>query len=201
MKILGLCGGSGSGKGAVGQLFSEYGIPTIDTDAVYRELTGRPGPCVDALRFEFGSHIITDSGALNRAELARIVFCGEKSSEKLKRLNEIAHRFILDETRRRLYSYEEAGVKIAVVDAPVLYESGFDSECDIVVCVVADMESRIQRIISRDGISEEAARSRIKSQLTDGELISRSDYVINNNSDIENLKREVDRVIKDIINN
>lgn len=201
MKVIGLCGGSGSGKGTVGLLFAQRGIPTIDTDLVYRELTGGPSPCIDALRAEFGSEIITDSGALNRRELARIVFCGENSSAKLKRLNEIAHSFILDETRRRLTSYEENGIEFAMVDAPVLYESGFDSECDIVLCVIADTETRIQRIVSRDGISKEAAKSRIDSQLTNEELISRCDYSINNNSDIENLKREVDRVIKQITEN
>ncbi|MBQ8414000.1 MAG: dephospho-CoA kinase [Clostridia bacterium] len=201
MKIIGLCGGSGSGKGMVCQLFLELGIPSVDTDAVYREITSAPGRCLDALADEFGKDIIGEDGALDRKLLASLVFSGDGAEKRLARLNLISHKFILDETRDRLRSFEKNGANFAIVDAPVLFESGFDSECDGVICVVADREIRIGRIMGRDNITREGAERRIAAQLSDEELISRSDYVIRNNSDICDLRREVIGVYNKLKNN
>lgn len=199
MRVIGLCGGSGSGKGTVCEVFRENGIPTIDTDAVYRELTGMPGPLVDALRAEFGDSIITADGTLDRRSLATLIFNSPDATDKLKRLNAIAHKYILDETRNRLYSYSLGGAPLGVVDAPVLFESGFDSECDIIVSVIADKNIRIERIICRDGIGREEAERRIAAQMSDEQLISKSDFVIYNNSDLTNLRGQVDRLIANLI--
>ena len=201
MKVIGLCGGSGSGKGSSCEVFRELGIPSIDTDAVYREITASPGDCIAALADEFGSEIITENGSLNRKRLAEIVFSGDDSALRLARLNRIAHKFILDETRRRLAYYEQAGTPAAIVDAPVLFESGFDDECDILICIIADRDVRIARIMARDGITREEAEKRILSQLSDEELISRCDYVISNNYDISHLKTEVKHVLNKILDN
>ena len=199
MKIIGLCGGSGSGKGKVCEVFRENNIPTIDTDALYREMTSQKSPCLDALKAEFGKEIITDNGDLNRDKLAEIVFSGKDMDIKRAKLNEISHRFILDETRCRIKQFEKDGFSLVVVDAPLLFESGFDSECDFVVCVIADRNVRIQRIMSRDNITLEQAKRRIAAQLSDGETVSRSDFVIRNNSDIEELRGEVKSVITKIL--
>lgn len=201
MKVIGLCGGSGSGKAVVSSLFLKHNIPSIDTDAVYRELTSGDSECLDALRFEFGDEIIDTDGSLNRRKLASIVFAEKDSTIKLKKLNEISHKFILGETRRRLHVYAEQGCLAAIVDAPVLFESGFDSECDLTVCVVADREVRISRIISRDNISREAAEARINSQMSDEELTSRCDYVVYNNSDLDALDHQVNEIVNSIKNN
>ena len=196
MKVIGLCGGSGSGKGVVCQLFQELGIPFIDTDAVYRELTSSYGPTLKALSEEFGREIITEDNTLNRKALADIVFSGEGSEKRLKRLNEIAHKFILDETRRRLSEFAESGAVASIVDAPVLFESGFDKECNAVVCVIANRDIRLQRVTLRDGISTEEAERRIASQMSDETLIERCDFVIENNSDIHSLRKQVKSVIE-----
>ena len=188
MKVIGLCGGSGSGKGAVSRIFAEIGIPSIDTDAVYREMTLSDSPCMRALRREFGKEVVNSLGGLDRTRLGSIVF---NDPSRLKILNKIAHSFILDETRRRLAVYSDDGFSAAIVDAPVLFESGFDAECDEIICVLADKETRINRIMSRDGISRDAAEKRIASQMSDDELISRCDHVIYNNADIESLREGI----------
>lgn len=198
MKVIGLCGGSGSGKGEVCAVFRENGILAIDTDAVYRNLTSRPGPLLTELKAEFGKEIISDSGSLNRRVLATIVFCSEGSENKLKRLNEIAHKHILDETRAMLSQHSADGARLGVVDAPVLFESGFDSECDYIVSVVADRCIRIKRIMARDSITEIEAEQRIDTQISDDELISRSDYVIYNNGDIHSLRQQVIKLIEEL---
>ena len=90
------------------------------------------------------------------------------------------------------------GAKAAIVDAPLLFESGFDKECDAVVLVIADLEVRIARIIKRDGISRDAAIMRINSQKKDDELLPIVDFVIENNGERERLDRQVSDIISKI---
>ena len=191
MKIVGLCGGSGSGKGAVCDLFLELGIPSIDTDALYHNMTSSDTPCQRALVEEFGESIIDHHGRLDRAVLRNIVFSSGDGMEKRKRLNEITHKFILDEARKIIKEYEKKGFLAAIVDAPLLFESGFDKECDFILCVTADENIRVKRIMLRDGISEADAYKRIASQITTEELAKKCDALITNNADYASLSIEV----------
>ena len=191
-KIIGLCGGSGSGKGTVGKTFSDNGYLVIDTDKVYRELTDTSSPCLLALIDEFGREILNSNGGLDRKKLASVVFSNRK---KHTRLNEISHKFVLREVREKISTSLDKYCG-AVVDAPMLYESGFDKECDCVLAVICDREARIERIILRDNIPRDAAIKRIDSQITDAELISKADFVIENNSDLNSLKLQVEDIIK-----
>lgn len=195
MKIIGLCGGSGSGKGAVGQIFSENGYFTIDTDKVYRDITDNASPCLDALVCEFGGDILNSFGTLNRKALADIVF---SDKTKLRRLNAITHKFVLRRVRDIIADLPPDKYIGVVVDAPLLYESGFDKECDYVVAVIADTEIRINRIVLRDAIEREAAYKRFNSQTSDDHISALADFVIENNGDISALKEKVLKVIKKI---
>ena len=196
MKVIGLCGGSGSGKGAVASLFAEHGFLHIDADEVYHSLTSRETPCLNELRSEFGDDIITADGSLDRKALAEIVFSGHNTNA-IKRLNAISHRHVLREIRRIIKAADEK-YSAVLVDAPLLFESGFDTECDLVVAVLAPREERIRRIIVRDNITEEAAARRIDAQISDPELTSRADFVIKNDSDLDNLKSAVYGLISKI---
>ena len=193
MKVIGLCGGSGSGKGEASRIFSELGFAVIDTDRVYHELTASPSECTAALKKEFGESILTLDGAIDRKKLAALVFSGDGAELRRKKLNEIAHAYILGETRRRIKSY--CGKYPAViVDAPVLYESGFDKECDAVVAVIAEPEVRIERIMARDSIERRLAEERIAAQMSNGELMSRADHTLINNGDLSELRAEASRI-------
>ena len=197
--MIGLCGGSGSGKGSVGAIFACHGIPVIDTDAVYHQLTSGPGACVEELTREFGGGILNAAGGLDRGRLAEIVFAPE-SGGRLRRLNEIAHRHILARVRELTAMYAREGAAAAVIDAPVLFESGFDRMCDATVCVTAGRETRLRRITARDGLSREAAERRIASQMPDEELAARCTYQIRNDSTPEALRAETERVIAALTN-
>ena len=201
MLVIGLCGGSGSGKGEVGRLFSENGIPVIDTDVVYREITSKASECLTALVNEFGSEILTEDGRLDRHKLARTVFSGVGAAERRFRLNEITHKFILDQTRRKLSDFESEGFAAAAVDAPLLFESGFDGECDKTVCVLADRNIRIARITERDGITQNEAEKRIDSQIPDTKLRELCDYTLVNNGTVDCLRASVLQVVHDILKN
>ena len=100
--------------------------------------------------------------------------------------------------RRRIMSDESRAIAV-IVDAPLLYESGFDKECDITVCVVADESVRIDRIVQRDGISVEDAKKRIRGQIASDELVRRSDYVVYNNDGLDSLRDQIDDLYKKII--
>ena len=199
MKIIGLCGGSGSGKGTVAELFSEYGIPSVDTDAVYHDITSCSSPCLDALVLAFGAEIVADGGALDRKRLSNIVFFGEDSEQKREKLNTISHKYVLDKTREILSEYEKQGKKAAFVDAPLLFESGFDRECDLIVAVIADKSVRIDRIMKRDGIDKKSAQRRIDSQLTDEYLKGKSDFIIENSGNFSELKTQVEKIATQIL--
>ncbi|MBQ9121224.1 MAG: dephospho-CoA kinase [Clostridia bacterium] len=195
MKVLGLCGGSGAGKGFVCEVFSTYGIPAIDTDAVYHKMTEAPSPCTRELESVFGSAVIRENGSLDRRALAAIVFAPD-GGEKLKKLNEITHKYIKTETVQAIERYQRENKRAVIVDAPALFESGFDRLCDCVIGVFAPRETRIRRIMERDGITAEHAEARIAKQIPDGLLEPRCDYCIYNGG--EDVKQQVEAIIFDI---
>lgn len=199
MKIIGLCGGSGSGKGTVAKMFLSYGIPSIDTDLVYHELTSRKSYCLDELVAEFGEEILSGDGSLDRRKLSTIVFCGDASAENRMKLNYIAHKHVLKYVRDELNVYKKKGARAVLVDAPLLFESKFNKECDLIIAVIADKNVRIQRIINRDGISVESATLRIQTQLTDAFLIEKSDFIVNNSGDLLKTKVQVEKIAKKIL--
>ena len=197
MTVLGLTGPTGSGKGMLAEAFRKQGIPVLDTDAVYHELTSKPSPCVSRLQEAFGEGILFPDGSLNRHALGAVVF-SRGAEDKLRLLDEITHKFVLDEVRRRI-SRLDADTPAVLVDAPLLFESGFDAECDIILCVIAKKDVRIERIVRRDGITEEMASARIASQKSDAFLIENSDFVIRNDGDLYALGEEVARVAEEIL--
>ena len=198
MKVIGLCGRSGSGKGYVCELLECRGVRCIDTDAVYRRLTApskRRRALVSELARAFGENVVAPDNSLDRRALGEIVFSDDAALEMLDR---IAHRHILREVRSLLARFAKEGVAIACVDAPVLFESGFDKECDVTVCVTASEETRVRRIMRRDGIGEEAARRRLASQKSDDELRLLCTTVIVNDGDDEALVRSIEQLISDL---
>ena len=102
---------------------------------------------------------------------------------------------IIDEVKRQVGKAAEYGTKYAVVDAPLLFEVGFDQYVDEVWVVDASLQTRIDRIVERDGISKELADKKIRSQMSSNEKIQRADHVINNSGDVKYLYEQVDRLI------
>ena len=187
---LALTGGSGAGKGCVGAILEKNGIPVLDTDRVSRLVCEKGQPCLQKLSEAFGEDILYPAGdehafALNRKKLAALVFGEEdpqKRVEKQATLNRITHAYILDYCRDWLREKKEAGFLCACIDAPQLFESGFDKECDFIIGVTADRTVRIARIMARDGISREMAEKRIAAQHDDAVFEKNCDMVLSNNS-------------------
>lgn len=194
MLIIGLTGPSGAGKGVVASLLARYGVPSIDTDAVYHALLVPPSDCLDELVGRFGASILSPDGTLDRAALSAVVF-DPADPDALTDLNRISHRYVLDEVRRMLKVHEEADVPAVLVDAPQLFESGFDAECDRVLSVLAPRDVRLSRIMARDGLSPERAAARLDAQLSEQIFRERSDGIIVNDGAPEALDAEVRRIL------
>lgn len=184
MLIIGLTGISGSGKGYVCSIFVRHGIPCIDTDEIVHRLYESDPECIAQIRELFGDGVISDNGTVDRAALREIVF---SDKEQLQKLNAAVHRHTLLSVDRRISEYTDRGHKAVVVDAPQLFESGYNKKCDVVISVMADNELRISRICKRDSISRDAAIARISNQKSDCFFADNSDYIVNNyGEDVEN---------------
>lgn len=195
MQIIGLTGPSGAGKGTVANIFSEFGLPVLDSDEIYHTLLIPPSPCLDTIVARFGSAVLNRDGTLNRTALGNIVFSDPVA---LQELNGIAHRFVMQEIRLRLAQLEQQGAPAAVLDAPQLFEAHADTLCTTVVSVLADLPLRIRRILKRDNITESLANKRIASQHGDAFFRAHSDYVLENNGDTSDLIPAVRSILTDL---
>ncbi len=196
MIIIGLCGTSGSGKGYVCAKFAKRGVAYIDTDLVYRQEVLTDGCCVNELIDFFGNGIL-ENGAVSKKLLAAIVFESQNAESKLVKLNEITHKYIKIKTVGHMAEYEKQGYRAVLIDAPVLFESGFDSMCSATICVTAPYDSKLERIMKRDGISKEKAEARLGAQLSDCELRKRCTYEIDNTNGCD-LDSQIDTILKDL---
>lgn len=187
--MIGLTGGIASGKSTVTRRLVELGAFVADADSISRDIVLRQD-VLDAIRLEFGADVIKENGSLDRAALSDIVF---SSDDGVKRLNAITHPAIIDEIILKTSLAEASGrYPLVFVDAPLLIESGLNRLCGRVWLVTADAETRIQRILLRDGLTREAAENRIARQLTDDEKRLYADVVIENNGTPAELLERVD---------
>lgn len=196
MKIIGITGPSGSGKSLLGKYLTSLGIPSIDADEVYHSMLIPPSPCLDALRSVFGDHIFNSDGTLDRSALAKIVFGDPK---KLELLNATVLDKVLDKIRSMIGELEASGFDNVLVDGPTLIESGFYRECTTVISVLSDKDTRVARIMERDGISSEKAIERINAQKSDSFYIEHSHFVIYNNGSSEKFIEESKSLLKGLI--
>ena len=195
MLVIGLTGPTGAGKGAVAAIFEGYGIPVINADRVYHELITPPSSCLRELREAFGKGILLPDGSLDRRTLGGIVFNDPAARE---RLNAITHRYVMEEVKTRMERFRRDGIPVAVFDAPQLFEAGAQKACTAVISVLADRGLRLERIMVRDNISAEAAMRRILAQKSDEFFRVHSDYIIENNGNVELLAPQIRRILKEL---
>ena len=124
---------------------------------------------------------------VNRKKLAQIVF-SDKNNDKLETLNRITHKYVLKRTHELIERYSKQSKVAVVVDAPLLFEADFDKFCDFSIAVIASKETRITRIIERDGLAYNDAVMRVNAQNCDEFYSSRATYTVTNNEDAANLE-------------
>ena len=192
MRIIGLTGGSGTGKGTFAALLREKGAGWVDADAVYRTLCAENREMLAALDAAFGG-VLDQNGALDRPKLASIVFA---DPEKLKKLNAITLPYIRAASLGAMRA--QGDCPFVLYDAPTLFEVGADDLCECIIGVLADTEVRVQRIMARDVLDETAARARIGAQPDADFYRARCDYIVENNGGLADLQRQADAIFEDL---
>ena len=175
MKIIGLTGLTGAGKSTVAQKLMAYGCYHIDADKVAREVINNNENVKNKLKMRFGDDVINPDGTTNRPLLATRAFADTDSTNAL---NEITHPAVTEEIQSIIKDISEVGYRGVIIDAIALFESGEDALCDFTVTVVAPKEIRLERIMSRDNITEEKALERINAQKDESFFTSRADFVL-----------------------
>ncbi|NLI22373.1 MAG: dephospho-CoA kinase [Clostridiales bacterium] len=188
MRVVAITGGIGSGKTTVAGVYRSLGVPVLDADAVSRQLTGPGGEALPALREAFGDAVFYEDGTLNRAALASRVFGGD--AEALSRLNAILHPLITRRLLQALHALAAGGEPVALLDVPLLFETGMDRLADAVICVTAPEALRVRRVVARDRISREDALDRIRNQNPAERTASLSDYVLSTDASLSRTRRD-----------
>lgn len=185
---VGLTGGIASGKSTVSRRLAELGALVVDADAIARALQQPGEPGYEAMVEHFGERIVQpDTGALDRAAVAAIVF---DDAAQLEALNKIIHPLVRRETARLVGEVPPGGV--VVHDIPLLVETGQHRAMDEVLVVQAPEAERVRRMVEDRGMRPEDARRRIAAQATDAQRRAVATAVLDNSSTIEDLLAQVD---------
>ena len=177
----------------MGAILAEKGACVIDCDRLARVVVEPGKPALAEIVTAFGEQILHPDGTMNRPKVASIVF---HDAESLHTLNRITHKYIEEETDKILATTD---APFAVIDAAVLLESGLKRKCRKIISVLADTETRIQRIMARDGLTREKAEERIFAQRDDAFYKERSDFVLYNDGDPEELASAVVRILQEVL--
>lgn len=192
MITIGLTGGIGSGKTTIAQWFQEKGIPVYNSDFEAKKLMNENETLIQQLIELFGDETYKN-GEYNRSYVASKVF---NDKELLNQLNAIVHPAVFKHFDEWLDNQNSSFV---VKEAAILFESGSYKDCDYIISVIADEEIRIDRVAKRDQLNEDQIRSRMKSQWGDQQRIEKSDFIIENNKDLNALKLEFEKVYDEIL--
>jgi dephospho-CoA kinase len=191
MRIIGLTGGIGAGKGTIAGFLRRRGAALIDTDEIARALLAAGSQWLAHIVKEFGPRILRPDGSLDRSALAHIIF---SDAEARARLNALLHPLVIAEVRRRLEKLQagDSPPAAAVVVAPLLFETRAESLVEKVIVVTAPEEERIRRLQKRDRLSEPEIRARFASQMSPEEMKTRADWVIDNRGDLAAAEKQVE---------
>ena len=192
MKIIGLCGRSGSGKTTAALTFRRLGCDVIDADEVARTVVGAGSPCLSELSGQFGSDIIRADGTLDRKLLASRAF---RDREKATLLNSITHKYILKEIDDRINASSADNI---IIDAPLLFEAGLQKKCSAIIGVIAPDTVCIERAAKRDGITPEEVERRLRNQHGNDYLLTYCTHTLNNSGTAEELASKAEALLGEI---
>ena len=189
MFILGLTGSLGMGKSATAKMFAEEGVPVHDADAaVHRLYDGEA-----ALQIETAFPGTTKDGKVDREKLGKLVL---GDADAIKRLEQIVHPLVATTTARFLAKAERQGASVAVLDVPLLFETGGDARCDAVVVVSAPADIQRTRAFERPGMSEGKLAAILAKQIPDAEKRARADFVVDTSKGFDAAREQVRDILK-----
>jgi len=175
MKIIGITGLTGAGKGTVAQRLVAHGAYHIDADKVARDVINNSEAVKIKLKQHFGDDVVNPDGTTNRPLLAQRAFADTDSTNAL---NAITHPAVTEKIKQIIDENKDLGYSCIVIDAIALFESGEDKLCDFTVAVCAPVDIRLERIMKRDGITEEKAMERINAQKDESFFTRQADFIL-----------------------
>lgn len=185
MKIIGLTGGIGTGKGVVASFLGSMGATVIDADRLGHEAYAHGTDGWDQVVKLFGIEILDSRGEIDRRVLAKIVF---SDAAALQKLNGAIHPIIKRTIRTLLKDYEDTGIEVAVIEAAILLETGWNDLVDETWLVTAGYEAVVERVQKRQGLSRDQVEIRIRSQSSTEWKMDHADIVIDNSGTVEQLE-------------
>ena len=193
MLKVGITGGIGSGKSTITSLFHDLGVPIYNSDERAKWLLSNDVDLMDQIKILFGQESYSNN-KLNRAHIANIVF---QDNDMLKELNAIVHPLVkIDFENWLLLQKKEP---LVIKEAAILIESGAYKELDVLIVVLADKKTRIERVVNRDNDSKEDVEKRIETQISDSERLKFANFSVDNNTDQSNLKMQVGVLYKQLL--
>ena len=194
MLKVGLTGGIGSGKSTASRYFESLGAFVLDADEEAKELITSNETVQHELISEFGTDIIDGTGRVDKKKLSRVAFQDEDHQQ---RLNSVVHPYIfnlIDKEFNRVFNNKKHGVFI--VDAALIYETGFDAHLDYVIVVTAHLKNRMERALGRETLSREEILKRVGFQWPEEEKVNMADFVVHNDGTEAELQKNIESLIK-----
>jgi dephospho-CoA kinase len=191
MLVIGLTGSMGMGKSTAAKQFAKAGVPVFDADAEVHRLYA--GEAVPAIAAAFPTAV--RGGKVDRGLLAVEV---ARSPEKLKALESIVHPMVVKAEIDFLREQEAKGAKLAVLEIPLLFETGAESRVDVTVVVSAPAEVQRTRVLARPGMTEAKLAGLLKRQIPDREKRGRADVVVDSGTSVAHMQAQIDRLIESL---
>ena len=190
---IGLTGGVASGKSTVAAALRAHGAAVVDADTIARDVVRPDGPAYQGIVDAFGPSVVGPDGALDRTALAARIFADEGAR---RRLNALTHPHIRRRMADEAARLTASGPPVIVFDIPLLLDTtdGRDLALDGIVVVYADPETRVRRMIARDGFSDEEARRRLAAQVRLEDKVPRGNWIIDNSRSPEETRAQVDQL-------
>ena len=185
-----LTGGIATGKSHVRGRFEAKGIPTIDADTLAREAVAPGSAGLHEVVRRFGPDVC-DGDSLNRKKLGALIFA---DPEARRELEQIIHPYVREKTDKWFASLDASRIRFAIADIPLLFEGQREADFDVIIVTACEAATQLQRLMQRDGLTEEDARQRISSQWPLDSKIARADYVIRTDGTFDDTNREVDEI-------
>ena len=191
---MGVTGGLGAGKSTACQRFKENGAVIFDADSIAKEILQTNQAIQDRIVEEFGTDVIKD-GQVDTQKLASQAFSNEENQSIL---NNIVHPYVIEAFEKRRDELEKK-IGLLVVDAPLIFESGFDSHLDHTLLIFASMKMRIARALRRGNLTREEILRRMDLQMPEEDKRDLASFVIENNGSIEELNQEIDKLYHQLV--
>ena len=191
-----ITGNIASGKSQVEKMLLSAGYKVIDTDKINHYILASDYNVIKEIKSVFcDDDILDDDGNISRRKLGDVVFY---SDEKRKKLEQILHVKIFEKVTEFLK--ENSSEKFVFVSVPLLFETNMENNFDKIIFVSADEDIRLKRLMARNNFTKAKAKKRINSQQTENEKIKKSDFIIFNNSDFINLRKQVNNILEQLTN-